>query len=233
MPNQHLPNPPLEEIKDGIRKFWRQGLNDKQILRSLIQGGYFKTDTHGLAVKKLRKYREKLGLVRARSAKLTVQDIRAPMTELRAMYPKAGTRDMLKLLKEEHGLHVTRTVLTDYFHRYEPRLVRQRRYERFRRKRFWAAGVMDMICCDQHDKWQRYGLRLHTGIDPFIGKIHWLKVWHTNKNPVLIASYYLDDAQETGSIPLVTQSDPGTENFGLAKAQTFLRHWHDADMHGQ
>jgi hypothetical protein len=33
-------------------------------------------------------------------------------------------------------------------------------------------------------------------------------------------------------MPLVTQSDPGTENFGVAKAHTFLRQWHDPEMEG-
>jgi len=33
-------------------------------------------------------------------------------------------------------------------------------------------------------------------------------------------------------IPLVTQSDPGTENFGIANAQTMLRQWHDEGLVG-
>ncbi|KAI6097993.1 hypothetical protein EV401DRAFT_2247148 [Pisolithus croceorrhizus] len=33
-------------------------------------------------------------------------------------------------------------------------------------------------------------------------------------------------------IPLVTQSDPGTENFGIANAQSMLRQWHDPELVG-
>lgn len=91
-----------------------------------------------------------------------------------------------------------RSTLSTYFLEYEPELVRQRRSQRFRRKRFWAAGIMDMLCCDQHDKWKRFGLRLHNAVDPFVGKIHWIKIWYTNSDPVLITSYYLDDAEESG-----------------------------------
>lgn len=33
-------------------------------------------------------------------------------------------------------------------------------------------------------------------------------------------------------IPLVTQSDPGSENYGIANAQTTLRHMHDPALRG-
>ena len=79
-----------------------------------------------------------------------------------------------------------------YFRVYEPELVRERKAGRLRRRRFWAAGVNDMLAVDQHDKWKRFGLALHTGVDPFPGRIHWIKVWWTNSNPKLILSYYLE-----------------------------------------
>jgi len=34
------------------------------------------------------------------------------------------------------------------------------------------------------------------------------------------------------AIPLVTQSNPGSENYGIANAHTFLRHWHDPSLKG-
>ncbi|KAJ7177077.1 hypothetical protein C8R46DRAFT_1246406 [Mycena filopes] len=115
----------------------------------------------------------------------------------------------------------------------EPQLVKERRKNRLRRKRFWAAGVNDLWAVDQHDKWKyKFGLALHSGIDPFIGLIHWMKIWWTNSNPRLILSYYLDSVAETGVMPLVSQSDPGTENFGLANGHTLLRHLHDPSLVG-
>ena len=33
-------------------------------------------------------------------------------------------------------------------------------------------------------------------------------------------------------MPLVSQSDPGSENFGLANGHTLLRHWHDQSLVG-
>lgn len=85
-----------------------------------------------------------------------------------------------------------------YFRVYEPKLLRERKAGRLKRRRFWAAGVNDMFAVDQHDKWKRFGLALHTGVDPFPGVIHWIKVWWTNSNPKLILSYYLEVVQKTG-----------------------------------
>ncbi|KAJ7131593.1 hypothetical protein C8R43DRAFT_895941, partial [Mycena crocata] len=53
-----------------------------------------------------------------------------------------------------------------------------------------------------------------------------------NSNPRLILSYYLDAIEALGFMPLVSQSDPGTENFGLANGHTLLRHLHDPSLEG-
>ena len=77
---------------------------------------------------------------------------------------------------------------------------------RLQRHRFWAAGVNDIWAVDQHDKWLRFGLALHTGIEPFSGKILWIHVWHSNHNPQLILSYYLDVVDELGCERILTKS---------------------------
>ncbi|KAI6020377.1 hypothetical protein PISMIDRAFT_104467 [Pisolithus microcarpus 441] len=58
------------------------------------------------------------------------------------------------------------------------------------------------------------------------------KVWHSNHNSQLILSYYLDTVEEFGYIPMITQSNPGTENFRIANAQTLLQQMHDPNLHG-
>ncbi|KAJ7203033.1 hypothetical protein GGX14DRAFT_399001 [Mycena pura] len=71
-----------------------------------------------------------------------------------------------------------------------------------------------------------------TGIDPFIGRMWWMNVWWTNSNPRLIFSYYLAAVVESGGMPLVTQSDPGSENYGIVNGHTMLRHLHDPSLVG-
>lgn len=88
--------------------------------------------------------------------------------------------------------------MREYFAIHEPDLVKQRKANRLQRHRFWAAGVNDIWAIDQHDKWLHFGLALHIGIEPFSGRILWLKVWHSNRNPQLILSYYLSTVEELG-----------------------------------
>ncbi|KAH8991701.1 hypothetical protein EDB92DRAFT_1935041 [Lactarius akahatsu] len=97
---------------------------------------------------------------------------------------------------------------------------------------FIAIGPNEMWSLDQHNKFKRYGLFFHIGLDPFPGVIHWCKVWWTVRNLKLIARFYFDTAQSIGSIPLITQSDPGTENVNVAYAQTALRHQMEPSLDG-
>ncbi|KAJ7086295.1 hypothetical protein C8R43DRAFT_1092660 [Mycena crocata] len=206
--------------------------NDKQILQ-LLRTKHIDLTRHGLGITRFREVRERMGLFRSRSQGHNVESIQSAMIRLRAQYPKAGQREISGLLFHEENMSVPRSVITAYFAIHEPHLVRQRRARRLKRKRFWAAGVNDLWAVDQHDKWKyKFGLALHSGIDPFIGRIQWLKIWWTNSNPRLILSYYLDTVAESGYMPLVSQSDPGVENFGLANGHTLLRHWHDPSLEG-
>jgi hypothetical protein len=86
----------------------------------------------------------------------------------------------------------------------EPEAVEARRRRRFKRKRFICAGINDIWAQDQHDKWKRFGLWFHNCIDPFINYNNWLKVWWTNKNSKLIASYYIEAARKLQGAPLYT-----------------------------
>ncbi|KAG2159187.1 uncharacterized protein EDB93DRAFT_1100197 [Suillus bovinus] len=95
------------------------------------------------------------------------------------------------LLFYERGMAVSRCVIKSYFAIYESDLVHQRKARRLRQKCFWAAGINDLFAVDQHNKWLRFGLALHTGIEPFSGRIMWM-------NPQLILSYYLDTLMELG-----------------------------------
>ncbi|KAJ7775966.1 hypothetical protein DFH07DRAFT_766906 [Mycena maculata] len=227
--NQHKPNSPLEDIAPHIHRYWKQR---KAILRLLNEYHIDKTK-YGLGLTRFRQIHESLGLYRTRSQHHDINSIRPALLRLRAQYPKAGAREIVSLLFHEENMSVSRNMVTEYFSVFEPEFVKERRKNRLRRKRFWAAGVNDIWAVDQHDKLKyKFGLALHTGIDPFIGFTHWLKIWWTNSNPRLVLRYYLDEVEEQGYGPLVSQSDPGTENFGLANGHTLIRHFHDPSLRG-
>ncbi|KAG1778947.1 hypothetical protein EV702DRAFT_1186286 [Suillus placidus] len=234
MPNQNKPlhnnTAPLDEITPHILRFWKARLTDKAIVQELRK--VIDTDRYGIGITKLKEIRSDMGLKRARQQGHSVETIHDAMVDLQQIYPHAGSREMISLLFHEREMAVPRSVMKSYFATYEPDLVRQCKARRLCRKRFWAAGVNDLFAVDQHDKWLQFGLALHTGIEPFSGRIMWMRIWHSNKNPQLILFYYLDTLTELGHMPLVTQSDLGTENFGIANAHTLLRQWHDPALQG-
>ncbi|CAK5265855.1 unnamed protein product [Mycena citricolor] len=233
MPNQHKQVPSAEYLHEYIDKYWNMGKNDLEILE-LLKKHHIDLNKYGLEIATFRKIRDGLGYRRTRKQGHTVDSIHAAVVKLRAMYPKAGGREMVNLLKFEEKIHVSRPVLMEYFHIHEPMQVRERRRGHFRRKRFWAAGSNDLWAMDQHDKWKyKFGLALHTGIDPFIGVIHWMKVWWNNSNPRLILKYYLNVIEALGFMPLVMQSDPGNENTAVANGHTLIRQYQDPDLRGQ
>ncbi|KAJ7348305.1 hypothetical protein DFH08DRAFT_914298 [Mycena albidolilacea] len=203
--------------------------DDKAILRAL-EDHHIDSSKYGLGLTKFREIRESLGLFRTRKQEHSLDTIKPAMIRLRAQYPKAGARDMVGLLFHEEKMGVSRALVVKYFALYEPELVRERRKNRLRRKHFWAAGVNDIWAVDQHNKWKyKFGLALHSCTDPFVGVMHWMKIWWTNSNPRLILSYHLDRVEEIGGKQC---SDPGTENYGLANGHTLLRHLHDPSLEG-
>ncbi|KAJ7037131.1 hypothetical protein C8F04DRAFT_1180848 [Mycena alexandri] len=162
----------------------------------------------------VRKRRKEWNLPSTRKTGATWQMVEPMYFDLRGRYPNMGARGMVARMRLEYGMKVPEELLIWGFWLYEPDAVLRRKRKRFRRKRYWAAGVMDIVCFDQHDKWKRFGLWLHIGLDPFTGRILWLSIWWTNRNPRLITSYFLRGCRRAGGIPLITQSDLGSENYG-------------------
>jgi hypothetical protein len=80
--------------------------------------------------------------------------------------------------------------------------------------------VNEIWAQDQHDKWKRFGLWLHNGIDPFIGYNLWMKVWWTNRNPKLITSYYIEAARKLGGTCLYVAS------ISIGSLIVFVSHSH-------
>lgn len=81
---------------------------------------------------------------------------------------------------------------------YHPDEVARRKKNRLKRKQFYSAGVNDLWVKDQHDKWKRFNLYYHVGLEPYSGFILWFKVWWTNRNPRLVCSYYLNAIEAVG-----------------------------------
>ncbi|KAF8574563.1 hypothetical protein K439DRAFT_1649746 [Ramaria rubella] len=132
-------------------------------------------------------------------------------------FPRMGARNMKSQLQIKYKWNVPQYTILEWFHIHEPDLLREHKVKWFKRKVFFAAGLNHLWPMDQHDKWK-------------YGKILWLKIWWKNSNPHLICGWYLETMQNLGAIPLPTQSDPGSENFGVANAHTALCHHLDPTL---
>ncbi|KAG1831489.1 hypothetical protein EV424DRAFT_1314109, partial [Suillus variegatus] len=221
---------PLDEIAPHILRLWKAHQNDRQIIRTLWEK-HIDTERYGIGLTKFREIWESMGLQRTRQQGHTIESIHDTMINIRQMYPKAGIREVISLLFHEKSMSISRTVVSSYFAIFEPKLVCERKARCLKRRHFWAASVNDLFAVNQHNKWLRFGLGLHTGIELCSGRIMWIHVWHSNRNPQLILSYYLDTIKEL-DMPLITQSDLGTENFDIANTQTLLHQHYDPDLQG-
>ena len=144
-----------------------------------------------------------------------------------------------------------RKLINKFLCHVEPEAIEKHKHGQFKWRWFWSAGVMEYWSIDQHDKWGRFGLWLHLGIDPYPGWFAWLKIWWCDWNPRLLINYYLEAARKVGGmfptawvlifnrlrwvflgIPLLTMSDPGSENNGIANMHTLTRHQLDLSLCG-
>ena len=167
----------------------------------------------------VRRRRKEWGLESTRQQKHTVESIAAYVDAVKKRFPNRGAETIRKALLLENKIHVPRCVLhsgyeqcclhshrpiiSEYLRLTEPDAVDAQRYKRFKRRTFLAVGPNEMWSLDQHDKFKRYGLFFHVGLDPFPGVIHWCKVWWTVRNPKLIARFYIDTARSLGGKSLL------------------------------
>ncbi|KAF8073679.1 hypothetical protein FPV67DRAFT_1410551 [Lyophyllum atratum] len=228
--NQHKPSPP-EIIEEAIKYYFSLGLNDVKIAEECKD--HYDLNVYGLSVKSVKRFRKEFNLHSTRQQQYTEDEVMRKILEIRKAYTTRGAETIRKQLRIEHGMRVPRETISKYLRIMEPEAVNQRRARRFKRRRFYAAGVNDVWAQDQHDKWgPKYGLWLHNNIDPFTGFNNWLNVWWTNHNPRLIGGYYIKAVRELGAIPVATQSDPGTENYAVANIHTVLRQRLDLSLQG-
>ncbi|KAI0741878.1 hypothetical protein C8Q80DRAFT_1109776 [Daedaleopsis nitida] len=222
---------PGSVLKPWVRLYYGLGLTDAKIAEHCRQ--HFDTDIYGLSDTSVKRLRNLWGLAKTRKQAHTTATINPYMLALKKDYPSYGTDLMRKALRVQYGIHTSKDLVLTWLRQHEPEAVQARKHRKFKRYRFYAAGLNDFWSFDQHDKWgPRFGLWLHLGAEAASGEIKWLKIWWTSKNPRLVASYYIDAVRMIKGVPLITQSDPGTENFGIANAHTFIRQQLDPALEG-
>ena len=93
----------------------------------------------------------------------------------------------------------------------DPEGVDSRKKRRLVRKRYITEGPNYVWHIDGHDKLKPFGFSIHGCVDGFFRRIMWLEVCTSNKDPEIIAKFYLDTVKKHG-IPLQIKADDGTEH---------------------
>ncbi|KAJ7599462.1 hypothetical protein C8J56DRAFT_849581 [Mycena floridula] len=200
-----------------LKYYFKLGLTDKLIAQHVLD--HFEMDEYGLSAKSVQRARKRLNLLSARQQ----LDFMRIYTQVRLRFPSLGSKGMVTHVCLHYDLRLPEGWIHAFLKRHEPESVVARRYKCFKRRVYHCAGVMDIIAVDQHDKWKRYGLYFHVGMDPFSGRISWLKVCWTNRKIGI---------RFWSCIPLTTQSNPGSENNGIANCHTSIRHQLDPSLCG-
>ncbi|KAH8100012.1 hypothetical protein BXZ70DRAFT_907606 [Cristinia sonorae] len=229
MPNQHKALPPDDVVRPLLVKYDGYNWSVPKICERLKKE---LPPEYGISVSSVKRLRKRFGLKGTRQQAHTKDSILGPILEIREQYPTYGARKITDTLRLKFDIKVPEATVAALLKDIEPEAVEQRRKKRFVRRAFYAAGVNDIWAFDQHDKWKRFGLYLHAGLDVFPGRVLWCKIWWTNRQPRLITSYYLKTAQNQNGVPMITMSDLGTENYGIANCHTHIRHRLDPSLQG-
>ena len=76
---------------------------------------------------------------------------------------------------------------------------------------------------DGNDRLRPFDFYVHGCIDGFKRKIIWLQVANTNKNPAVIAYYFLKKGEAFNGTATKIRADLGSENSYVYGIQTFFR----------
>ncbi|KAJ7223200.1 hypothetical protein GGX14DRAFT_557771 [Mycena pura] len=234
--------PPQEWFHAKVKHYWLFNWNNVQITneieRDMMKELQLDPEDYSVGHKSVSRARTKLNLLGVRQLKAAGQydTFKMLVHGIHVSYLHMDARTLVVPLRHERHMKVSESVLYiqpiyqcsahlgPMFYEFEPDAVWTRKHRsKFVRGRFYSAGPREIVGFDQHDKWRYYGLFLHLGLDPFTGEFLWVKIYWTNQNPVLITSYYLEAMRRDGGIPLLTFSNPGGENNGIANVQSTIR----------
>ncbi|XP_061176268.1 uncharacterized protein LOC133185191 [Saccostrea echinata] len=133
----------------------------------------------------------------------------------------------------ERGFVVDQDTVLGLLHIIDPEGVEYRKKRRLRRRVYSVKGPNSVWHIDGYDKLSRYGIKIHGCIDGFSRQIIWLKAGGSNKNPNIIAHYYIESIRKYGVCPRRVRADMGTENVYIETIHKFLRRNHEDEHAGE
>lgn len=209
----------LNEKKDVVVGYFNDGYTYAEIIEMLRVKDRVKTSMSTLKrfFRSNRLY--KRPLQNRRDEDLVLKQ--AISEELEGSSGNLGYRRMHRILLTK-GLMCRREDVRRFLLELDPVGVNIRRKHRLRRRKYRSRGPGYVWHIDGHDKIKPYGFSIHGCIDGFSRKLIWLEVGPTNKEPDVIARYYLNAVSLYGC-PWILKADNGTEHSTIEPLHIALR----------
>ena len=134
-----------------------------------------------------------------------------------------GYRTMWHVLRLRHHINVPRHVVESIMREVDPQGVAYRKNRCLKRRTYVSRGPNFCWHMDGYHKLKPFGFCIHGCVDGFSRRIIWLEVQRSNKNPSVVAKYFLDSIRAARGCPARVYTDPGTENGLVAAIQCYLR----------
>ena len=103
----------------------------------------------------------------------------------------SGYRTMWHVLRLRHHINVPRRLVETLLREVDPRGVEQRKSRCLKRRMYVSPGPNFCWHMDGYDKLKLFDFSIHSCVDGFSRRILWLEVQQSNKNPRVVASYFI------------------------------------------
>ena len=141
-----------------------------------------------------------------------------------------GYRKIRNILRS-NGVCANRKSVMEIIRELHPEKVALQGKKRLLRRVYSVPGPDFFWHQDVFDKLKSFGFALHGCIDDYSGKIIWLEVASTNKDPSVVEGYFLKAVKSIGGLPVRIRSDE-TENSLIEAVQIAIRSQHDDEYAG-
>lgn len=209
-------------------KYFHDGYSQKEILNLFLKKHKMKT-----SISTIKRKLSALNLKKKLVPESNITDIiKAIVNELYLSGNNMGYKSMWNRLKFNYKLVVKRDTVYNIMKIADPEGISQRYGNRLKRRQYINPGPNYCLHTDGYDKLAQFGFYIHGGIDGHSRKIMWLRVANTNKQPRVVAWYFLNTVKKLGYLPNIVRSDKGTENCYIESLQVALRSNHQDKWSG-
>ena len=200
-----------------ICEYFKLGLKYQEILHCLvtIHGFLFSLRTLKRITKRMGWYRKKCNS--------DILEVALFLVEQCAEHGSWNGYQWLHTKCLKNGLVVSQDCVRVLLHIIAPEGIILRKAKQLQRRVYRNPGPNSVWHIDGYDKLSRYGVSIHGCVDGYSPKIIWLQAGVTNRQPDVIATYYIEAIRYCEVYHQRVRADVGTENVHVEQIHKFLR----------